>query len=115
MTKRKLWIEEYRGCGCSIGPIPKNELIGYCAIHGSDMVNRFALPQEATMKGYRILVDPDGEPYNFLIHAELDPKLVIAPFAVIPAIQMTSVITSKTSLLLAFPNWITSQSLTRML
>jgi len=33
---RTLWIEQYRGCGCSVGPMLKRNLPGYCATHGSE-------------------------------------------------------------------------------
>lgn len=47
---RKLWIEQYKGCGCSIGPLPKRKLVGYCAIHGNDVLVRYAVPANAIKK-----------------------------------------------------------------
>lgn len=41
---KKLWIEQYKGCGCSVGPLPESDLPGYCATHGSDVLRRYPLP-----------------------------------------------------------------------
>jgi hypothetical protein len=43
MTK---WIEEYQGCGCSIGPVPFSDLVGYCAIHGGDVIRCYRVGNE---------------------------------------------------------------------
>lgn len=37
MKVKQLYIIEYSRCGCSDGPKPKRELLGYCATHGSDV------------------------------------------------------------------------------
>jgi hypothetical protein len=41
-----MWIEEYHGCGCSIGPVKKSELVGYCAIHGGNWKVRRNTPNK---------------------------------------------------------------------
>ena len=45
MTKpHYLWIEQYRGCGCSVGPVPKRDLLGYCATHGNNRLVAYPVP-----------------------------------------------------------------------
>ena len=42
----RLYIEEYKKCGCSIGPLPKSELPGYCALHGNNFSRRHLVPKD---------------------------------------------------------------------
>lgn len=69
MSGRYLWIEEYKGCGCSSEAGRKKDLLGYCATHGSSRVNVYKLPlsrvesfekdkEYIVMRDYEKEVDP---------------------------------------------------------
>lgn len=44
-TKTYLWIEQYKGCGCSFGPVPRSDLPGYYAVHGGNYIKRYRVPK----------------------------------------------------------------------
>lgn len=47
---KALWIEEYEKCGCSIEAERKQDLLGYCSIHGNNRKNI-----------YKMIVDDDDK------------------------------------------------------
>jgi len=42
----RLWIYDYKGCGCTDGPKPKSKMLRYCGKHGSDLQHAYLLPKE---------------------------------------------------------------------
>lgn len=54
-----MWIETYRICGCSTEADSREELLGYCAKHGSIWQERYKLTYERRDKEGAA---PDGEP-----------------------------------------------------
>lgn len=61
MTTRTGWIEEYAHCGCSIGPLPKRDLPGYCALHGNNWKNRYRVLGNGLKVVRSDAPPPDGE------------------------------------------------------
>jgi hypothetical protein len=51
-----MWIEQYKKCGCSIGPLLKEELVGYCAIHGNEVLKRYSIPNEEESQPKKYIV-----------------------------------------------------------
>lgn len=45
-----MWIETYSKCGCSIGPVKKSELLGYCALHGNNWITRIRVKRNKLLK-----------------------------------------------------------------
>lgn len=43
-TTMGTWLEEYKGCSCTLVSRYKRDLIGYCGRHGGSMRNTFRLP-----------------------------------------------------------------------
>jgi hypothetical protein len=46
---KRLWIVQYK-CGCSVGPLPRREILSYCASHGDDVQSRYPMPKPAARK-----------------------------------------------------------------
>lgn len=47
-----MWVEQYRGCGCSQTARYKQDLPGYCPTHGTDLLVRYHLGKKK-LKTYR--------------------------------------------------------------
>lgn len=42
------WIEEYKGCGCSLVARRRDELVGYCSKHGNNRQSTpYRMPEAA--------------------------------------------------------------------
>lgn len=54
--KAALYIEGYR-CGCSMGPLPRRELLGYCGKHGENRRELYKIPPAYTQEA-----NPENSP-----------------------------------------------------